>query len=145
MRKIRKIVIHTSDSPDTVDIGAKEIREWHLDRGWTDIGYHYVIRRNGQIEQGRKESVVGAHVYGHNSDSIGICWVGRDNMTQQQYEVMHALCVMLRYKYVLDVDQVIGHRELAPGKKTCPNINMDKFRASLVFKIAGGIRSIMDV
>src|SRR5690554_2206478 len=77
MRKIRKIIIHAADTPPNMDIGVEEIRDWHVNgNGWRDIGYHYVIRRDGTVERGRSEEVAGAHVYGHNSDSIGICLVG---------------------------------------------------------------------
>lgn len=66
MRKIDRIVIHCSASPDNRDIGAEEIRQWHKSQGWKDIGYHWVIRRDGTIEQGRKEFDIGSHVKGFN-------------------------------------------------------------------------------
>jgi N-acetylmuramoyl-L-alanine amidase len=66
-----------------MDIGVAEIRQWHLDRGWLDIGYTYVIRRNGSVEKGRDldndgdvDEEIGAHALGHNSHSLGICLVG---------------------------------------------------------------------
>ena len=77
MRAIRKIIIHCSATRPAMDIGVKEIRLWHVkDNGWSDIGYHGVIRRNGVLESGRPMDVPGAHASGHNNDSIGICLVG---------------------------------------------------------------------
>ena len=52
MRKIRKIIIHCSATPEGKDIDAEEIRQWHLDKGWRDIGYHYVIKLDGTVEEG---------------------------------------------------------------------------------------------
>ena len=79
MRDIKKIIIHCSATSAEMDIGAKEIAQWHKDRGWSDIGYHFVIRRDGTIEHGRPVERPGAHARHHNNDSIGICLVGGIN------------------------------------------------------------------
>ena len=134
MRKIKKIVIHCSDSQDSLDITSKDIKSWHLQRGFTDIGYHYVIRRSGVVERGRGDDEIGAHVKGHNSDSIGICWVGRKDISPEQLKSLKALVKGLCFKYNLDpTEHVLGHYELDSGK-TCPNLDMIKFRAELIFK-----------
>ncbi len=132
-RIIKQLVLHCSDSPDSmVEIGVKEITKWHQERGWRTCGYHYVIRRSGKIEFGRAEFEVGAHVKGHNDDTIGICWVGRDKLGFEQERVLMGLVKSLLIKYKLDVSDVVGHRELAPlSGKTCPNLDMDAFRAKL--------------
>jgi LysM repeat protein len=70
------IVIHCSATRASQDVGVKEIRSWHRDRGFIDIGYHYVIRLNGDVEVGRPIHTVGSHVSGHNSETVGICLVG---------------------------------------------------------------------
>jgi N-acetylmuramoyl-L-alanine amidase len=132
---INKIVIHVSDSPDTMDIGAKEIRKWHTDpkpkgNGWSDIGYHYVVRRNGHIELGRLHTVTGAHVAGHNTGSLGICWVGRDKITTEQMDTLVKLAKNLIAAYNLTVKDVVGHKELNAGK-SCPNLDMNQFRSKL--------------
>src|SRR5690606_114532 len=75
-RFINLLVIHCAATTPLMDIGAKEIDVWHKQRGWSKIGYHFVIRRNGVIEKGRDISEVGAHVEGYNKNSIGICMVG---------------------------------------------------------------------
>ena len=81
MRQIDHIIVHCSYTPPSMDIGAETIREWHTlpkpkGRGWSDIGYHWVIRRNGTVEAGRSEERAGAHAKGYNQDSIGICLIG---------------------------------------------------------------------
>ena len=70
---IKNLIIHCSDTPDIEDIGALEIHKMHLEFGWEGIGYHYIIRKNGKIENGRPEFWVGAHTYGLNKQSLGIC------------------------------------------------------------------------
>jgi hypothetical protein len=145
-REIHRLVVHTSDSPDDRDIGFTEIDLWHKERfsgvvvGGIRIycGYHFVIRRDGTIEIGRPESVVGAHVAGHNKDSIGICWIGRTQMDPRQREALLTLLDSLMRKYALSVKSVYGHRELAQGK-TCPNIDMDGLRYDLQVRQIGGL------
>lgn len=137
--KIAKIIIHCSDSPDQIDIGVAEIRRWHiLDRGWTNIGYHYVVRRNGTVEIGRYENgdsvlegkEIGAHVAGHNSDSLGVCWVGRDKIgIDQKISLIH-LVRHLMTLHQIPVSQVFGHSEFNSAK-TCPNLSMDSIRKAL--------------
>jgi N-acetylmuramoyl-L-alanine amidase len=138
MGAIRRIFLHCSDSPDDRDIGVKEIEQWHLERGFREIGYHHVVRRNGIIEVGRYENgdgvligaEIGAHAKGHNADSLGICWVGRDKMTPEQRTSLFKLLASLLKLHGLDVDDVYGHYEVDP-KKTCPNVVMPVFRADL--------------
>jgi hypothetical protein len=139
MREIKKIVVHVTDSDDSLDIGVREIRKWHTDappkgNGWSDIGYHYVIRRNGVVERGRSDDQMGAHVMGHNQDSIGICWVGRNQISEKQVESLKAILRGLCHQYGLDVtEDVYGHYEL-DSRKTCPNLDMDLLRAELLFQ-----------
>lgn len=118
MRQINKIIIHAADTPADMDIGATEINQWHLERGWSGIGYHWVIRRDGTVEQGRSESTPGAHAYGHNQDSIGICMVGGKpdcNYTAAQWRALEALVRDLLARYDCEV---IGHRDVSD--KPCP-------------------------
>lgn len=129
-RAINVIVVHCADTPDTLDVGRKEIDAWHKAKGWNGIGYHYVVRRDGTIEVGRLETVVGAHVEGHNANSIGVCWVGRDKPAKPQYAAMVALLRDLLERYDLGVSCVFGHRELNHGK-TCPNLDLAALRKEL--------------
>lgn len=125
MRAIDKIVIHCADTPSTMDIGVKEIRQWHVkERGWKDIGYHYVIRRNGTVEFGRDLEVVGAHVAGHNTHSIGICLVGgkpKANFTLEQWASLAKLVEGLKFTY--KNAEVLGHCDLDKNK-TCPQFDV---------------------
>ncbi len=136
MRTINKIVVHCADTPAGMDIGVKEIRQWHTDpkpkgRGWRDVGYHYVIRINGTLEKGRELDVVGSHVAGHNIDSIGICLVGRDSFSYEQY---HNLCLLLKSlmaQFKLEPKNVFGHREFDKGKACPGNLDLDKLRKDI--------------
>lgn len=121
--KTKYIVVHCSDTPAKMDVGVNEIRKWHLERGWKDIGYHYVIRRSGLIEAGRHFSVVGAHAEGYNKVSIGICLVGREkNYTKEQWVAL-ARALMDLTKYYKGTP-VVGHCDLDPlRKRHCPGFN----------------------
>ena len=79
---IELLIIHCSDTPDTNDIGASQIHKMHLNFGWEGIGYHKIIKRSGQVENGRPEFWVGAHVKGLNHKSLGVCLIGRKNFTK---------------------------------------------------------------
>lgn len=135
-RTINLIVIHCSDSPDSLkEIGAADIREWHREQGWTDIGYHFVVKRDGETEDGRSLDVAGAHVKGHNLNSIGICWVGRKIPTWRQYRQLIRLTANLCKEYGLGATAVKGHKELST--KTCPNLNMETFRRAVERRLNG--------
>ena len=125
MRKIKKIILHCSYTKPSMDIGASEIRDWHVnDNGWSDIGYHFVIRRSGTVEMGRPLSRKGAHTKGHNKNSIGICLVGgmgefgksETNFTMEQYKSMALLVEDLEFEYPNAI--IHGHNEFSD--KTCP-------------------------
>lgn len=136
MRKIRKLLLHCSDTPDHMDIGYNEINQWHKDRGWLSksgisCGYHYIIRRNGDVERGRPEEEVGSHCYGQNKMSLGICWVGKEVPSISQQLAMKRLFRMLLKKHQLDPSHVYGHSDFNP-EKTCPNLNVQVFRLDLL-------------
>ncbi len=137
MRTIKHIVVHCSATRRSMDIGAKEIRKWHKDKGWNDIGYHYVIRRDGSVEKGRKENVIGAHVKGYNKHSIGICMVGgvdgyndpQDNFTSDQYETLRLLIDGQKEKH--PKAKVLGHRDFPNVNKACPCFDVIPWYADL--------------
>lgn len=134
MRKIDLLIVHCAATPATLDIGAKEIRQWHLDKGWSDIGYHFVIRRNGEIELGRKEEKIGSHVAGHNARSLGICMVGgvnrqndpQNNFTAKQFATLDRLLRILKAKYPQAT--VHGHNEFS--NKACPSFDVQTWARS---------------
>jgi len=136
-RSIRKLIIHFTNSPDSQDVGIKEITQWHKARGWLTIGYHYVIKRNGRLERGRPEILTGAHVKGYNQDSIGICWVGREAITKTQTQSLYICLEALCKKYNLPASAVYGHYEFN-SKKICPNLNMEEVRERLGKRLYGG-------
>jgi N-acetyl-anhydromuramyl-L-alanine amidase AmpD len=127
------IVVHCSATPPDMDIGADTIRDWHVnDNGWSDIGYHYVIKRNGDMEKGRPDHISGAHVRGHNQGSIGICLIGgvdRDgnpdcNFTQNQFYALEVLLSRLKTDY--SNPELKGHRDLDSGK-ACPSFDVQSW------------------
>lgn len=126
--KTNWIVIHCSATRGSQNFTAADIRRWHLDKGWKDIGYHYVIRRDGKVEPGRAENAIGSHVQGHNADSIGVCMVGgiddktwkpADNFTLAQWRSLRTLVERLVKKY--PSAKVLGHRDFPGVKKACPS------------------------
>lgn len=129
MRKINKLIIHCADTPPDMDIGVDEIRKWHVEeRGWSDIGYHYVIRRNGVVEEGREFEKAGAHCKGQNGNSIGICIVGGRNgefdFCSKQMHSLNRLVADLKDS-ILGGASVHGHNEFS--EKTCPNFNVKEW------------------
>lgn len=127
MRDIKQIVIHCSATTPSMDIGAHEIKRWHTEeRGWTDIGYHLVCRRDGTIERGRPFKRPGAHVKGYNHSSIGICWVGgvsesgkaEDNRTADQSLALYQEITRLKEQF--PGAEVLGHRDFPGVTKACP-------------------------
>lgn len=131
MRQIDFIIIHCADTTPDMDIGAEEIRRWHVEeRGFSDIGYHYVIRRDGTVEPGRDERRIGAHAYGRNEDSIGVCMVGGKpdcNFTAAQWASLATLVSELLDRY--PSAQVIGHRDVSA--KPCPMFDAKAWAESL--------------
>jgi len=133
MKNIEKIIIHCSATPEGRDVTVEEIRKWHVEgNGWSDIGYHIVIDRDGSVQTGRPLHIQGAHTSGHNENSIGICyiggvekkqvkgkWVSKDTRTTDQQE---ALLDMLSYfKNLNPKAKIYGHRDFA--SKDCPSFD----------------------
>jgi N-acetylmuramoyl-L-alanine amidase len=125
MRTINEIIVHCSATPDGKDFTVEQIRQWHLNRGFSDIGYHYVVYRDGTVHAGRPIAEIGAHCKGHNAHSIGVCYVGgmtadnkspNDTRTPAQKSALAKLIgdLCLKFKGA----SVHGHREFA--NKACP-------------------------
>lgn len=118
-RIIKDLVIHCTASPEGRDLTVQDIRNMHLKNGWSDIGYHYVIDLNGNIHNGRDVDMIGAHVSGHNSHSIGIVYVGglggngkgKDTRTPKQKEALVKLLLELREFY--PTARICGHRDFS--------------------------------
>ena len=124
MREITEIIIHCSATKEGQNFTVEDIRRWHRERGFNDCGYHYVIRLDGSIEQGRPIETVGAHCMGHNSSSIGIAYVGgldehgrpKDTRTAAQKVSLSFLVELLKKAY--PEAKVYGHN--AFSFKACP-------------------------
>ena len=131
MRTINEIIVHCSATQEGKDFTIADIDRWHRQRGFTKIGYHYVIYRDGTIHVGRNESEVGAHCLGHNQTSIGICYIGglssdgktpKDTRTDAQKKALTTLLQALKKKY--PSASIHGHRDFA--KKACPSFDATK-------------------
>ena len=118
MRDIRFHIIHCSDS-DYGDVAT--IRKWHLQRGFSDVGYHFVIRRDGEIELGRPLVQVGAHCKGYNKISIGTCLIGKDSFNHCQFAQLRKLHQSLVAQFPML--EAVPHNQFNPHK-TCPNFNI---------------------
>lgn len=124
------IVIHHAGFPEgDKDSSAEDIHKFHQEKnGWAGIGYHYVIRKDGTIEQGRKPLAVGAHAYQHNKNSVGICVAGNFNLAKPQAAQMDSLKLLTAWlcqKYKLNPMSkgvIVGHREL--NDTSCPGDNL---------------------
>lgn len=120
------IAVHASATNASTNADAATIDRWHRKRGFQAIGYHYVIKRDGTVEQGREEDVIGAHVEGFNSSSIGICLVGgvnnqgkaENNFTEEQFTSLEKLIRELRTRY--PKAKIQGHRDFPNVAKDCP-------------------------
>lgn len=122
------IIVHCADTPPDMDVTVEMIRGWHKAKGWDDIGYHWLVRRDGSVHAGRDEDLVGAHVQGQNSHSIGICLAGggggKFDFTRGQLEALTYLINALLLKYRRA--RVTGHNEFDAGK-TCPNFDVERW------------------
>lgn len=135
-RRIDKIIIHCSATPEGEDFTVEQIRQIHLARGFSDIGYHYVIYRDGSVHAGRPESITGAHCTGYNSHSIGVCYIGgcpprsvpnwehkwKDTRTDAQKDALLKVISNLRSRY--PGATIHGHNEFA--NKACPSFDVRK-------------------
>lgn len=126
-RKINKLIIHCSDSDVPTHNNISVIREWHLLRGFNDVGYHYFINWEGDIQVGRSEDVVGAHCEGQNANSIGICLQGRNKFTDIQFNATKQLLSKLLSKYNLNWSDIYPHNHFNKSK-TCPNFPIENVK-----------------
>jgi N-acetylmuramoyl-L-alanine amidase len=134
------IVVHCSATEPSSTIDRAVIAQWHRLKGWLDIGYHFVIKTNGDIETGRELNAVGAHVKGHNSTSVGICMVGgvnakgepENNFTKAQFDSLRNLLMDL--KIVYPDATIVGHRDFAGVNKACPSFDVREWLAAPHYK-----------
>lgn len=115
--KTDMVVIHHTGNPTDDDLSAEEINASHQEQGWTCIGYHYVIRKDGTIEEGRPHWTVGAHAYGDNDHTIGIHVCGNFEIGEPTQAQIESLAMLLAnvcddYGLPIDKDHVVAHRDL---------------------------------
>ena len=128
MRLVKEIIIHCSATREGQQISVDTIRDWHLAKGWNDIGYHFYIDLDGTINKGRDIDKIGAHCKGHNRNSIGICYCGgveadgktpKDTRTQEQKDSLLHVLKTLKAMYPEAV--IYSHNEFA--NKACPSFD----------------------
>lgn len=134
-RSISEIIVHCTATPEGRDYTVDDIRAWHKQRGWSDIGYHYVVYRDGRVMLGRPVGQIGAHCEGHNTGTIGISYVGglsadgqtaKDTRTAAQRSSLLWLTAQLAKKFA--VKKVTGHNQYAA--KACPSFDVRKDQLS---------------
>ena len=119
MRSINEIIIHCSATREGQDISVDTIKKWHVEgRGWSDIGYHFYIDRNGIIQKGRAINLQGAHTKKNNKDSIGVCYEGTHAPSLKQVNSLINLYRQLNSIYKITIDDWHGHNEYS--SKKCP-------------------------
>ena len=124
MRKINEIIVHCTATKEGQHFTVDDVRRWHLERKFVDIGYHYLVLLDGTIQEGRPIETIGAHCVGHNAHSIRVCYVGGldkngkadDTRTPEQKASLLHLLTELKQHY--PAVTIHGHRDFAP--KACP-------------------------
>jgi hypothetical protein len=127
IRLINKLILHCSDSDNPLHDDISVIKQWHLERGFIDVGYHFFIKKDGTIQIGRPIYMIGAHCAGQNLSSLGICFSGKTAFTAKQFKAAKQLCISLRDNYKIKEIDVYLHNHFNKNK-TCPNFNLDKIR-----------------
>lgn len=120
-KETNRIILHHAAAESC---SADDVHAWHLDNGWTGIGYHFFVSKDGSIYRGRPESAVGSHASGSNSDSIGICFEGNfevETMPAAQMQAGRELVQDLQDRY--DISLILGHRDVATAGTACPGKN----------------------
>ncbi len=123
-RKITEIIVHCTATMQGKEYDVDDIRRWHKEQGWADCGYHYVITLDGTVQAGRPVNNVGAHCLGHNTNSLGVCYIGglgddlqpKDTRTNEQKQALIKLIKELKSLY--PGVKIYGHRDFAA--KACP-------------------------
>jgi N-acetylmuramoyl-L-alanine amidase len=137
MREINKIILHCSATREGQDVSTETIKGWHVnERGWSDIGYHYVVLLDGTVDKARPVERQGAHVRGHNKGSIGICYIGgcdadmnpKDTRTDLQKDSLTELISYLMDSY--EDATLHGHNEFS--SKACPSFNVEEEYKELI-------------
>ena len=129
LEDVNEIILHCSDT-NNISVDVLEVHNWHKKRGWAGCGYHYFIRTDGAIQQGRRLDWVGCHCEGHNTNSVGICLNGKTEFTGSQarslYWLLHQIIVPNKSKPFLKAIRISPHNRYS-NEKTCPNFDVNRF------------------
>ncbi|CTQ53530.1 lysozyme [Roseibium album] len=119
VRPVHTTWLHCSASDNAAHDDVSVMRAWHMEKGWSDCGYHFFIQKDGTVQVGRPIERIGAHVLGYNTGSIGICLHGlrESNFTSEQFDSLRDLCAQINAAYGLEM-RFRGHNEVAA--KACP-------------------------
>ena len=130
MRYIDKLIVHCTATPQFKDFDVEDVRDWHVKgNGWSDVGYHWLVKLDGTVQEGRPMERIGSHVRGQNKSSIGIAYVGGmdkdmnewiDTRTPEQKDAIFNLLMDLKFQFPDAV--VYGHNDFT-DKKVCPCFN----------------------
>lgn len=144
VRNVNELIWHCSATPEGKDFTVEDIDRWHRQRGWSGIGYHFVVYRDGSIHRGRDIEKTGAHVRGHNRKTIGAVYIGgvnnkgiaKDTRTEAQKRSM----LLLTEEIVQDqrIKEISGHNKYAA--KACPSFDVSKDELGNSFGFKKGIR-----
>ena len=126
------IVIHCTQTPPNMDVDVEKVTQWHKERGFDTIGYHYLIKRDGTLQVGRDEDVVGAHAVAVNGTSIGVALAGggtpdmgwENNFAPIQFQTLKSIIIKLKDKY--NIEKIIGHYQVEE-KKQCPSFDVPEW------------------
>lgn len=129
MRKINKYILHCSASDRKEDDDISVIHSWHIARGFAGVGYHFFIKKDGTVQKGRNLEQPGAHVQGHNLDSVGICLSGCKDFTEKQFIALRDVIVNLNEQLKNQPNRPTIHGHCEFSSKTCPNFDYKKFIA----------------
>ncbi len=125
----KRVTIHCSYTKNGESVPLSVIDSWHKKKRYRKIGYHYLIQPDGTVERGRALNEKGAHVRGDNDDNVGVCLIGNDKFTREQFISLRSLLETLRITYGIPYWALYCHNQFKSAqkkRKTCPNISINK-------------------
>lgn len=131
----RMITVHCSANSNGSRITGEDIKRFHMakppeGRGWAECGYHIVIESDGGVFRGRPDNVTGAHVAGHNNGNLGVCLIGLNKFSRDQFESLRWIITGWQKSYGITDDKIFMHYQWDSAQaqgKSCPNINYISF------------------
>ncbi len=123
--KVKGVIIHCSDSPQGRGDTIEDIHRWHISKNFDGVGYHYVILEDGQIQKGRPDFWDGSHARGFNDTHLGVCLIGEENFTREQFYALKDVINNLMLEFGIKKNDILGHFEVST--KSCPNFDVPKW------------------